>query len=44
MQVWNQFETFIDEGLVKFIGLSNLYQPTALQHVLDNARIKPTFM
>jgi len=38
--VWKKLEEFVDQGLIKSIGISNFNQKQ-VQRILDNARIKP---
>ena len=41
LETWEAFEEFVDEGLVKAIGLSN-FNSEQITRVLDKCRIKPT--
>mmetsp|Transcript_2074 Transcript_2074/g.2947 ORF Transcript_2074/g.2947 Transcript_2074/m.2947 type:complete len:316 (+) Transcript_2074:4202-5149(+) len=41
LTVWRVFESFIDDGKVRQIGISNFYEPDAVQYLYENARIKP---
>jgi len=38
--VWKKFEEFVDQGLIKSIGISN-FNERQIQRILDNSRIKP---
>jgi len=40
LETWKAFEDFVDEGLVKSIGLSN-FNSEQINRVLDNCKIKP---
>jgi len=44
MQVWNEFEKFVDAGSVLQIGISNFYELDALQELWHDARIKPAVL
>mmetsp|Transcript_7187 Transcript_7187/g.10502 ORF Transcript_7187/g.10502 Transcript_7187/m.10502 type:complete len:315 (+) Transcript_7187:73-1017(+) len=39
--VWRVFESFVDEGRVRQIGISNFYEADAVKYLFENARIKP---
>eukprot|EP00586_Coscinodiscus_wailesii_P006748 CAMPEP_0172482200 /NCGR_PEP_ID=MMETSP1066-20121228/8439_1 /TAXON_ID=671091 /ORGANISM="Coscinodiscus wailesii, Strain CCMP2513" /LENGTH=321 /DNA_ID=CAMNT_0013245119 /DNA_START=152 /DNA_END=1117 /DNA_ORIENTATION=- len=39
--VWRTFESFVDEGKVRQIGISNFYEPDAVEFLYAHARIKP---
>lgn len=39
--VWRVFESFVDEGRVRQIGISNFYDADAVKYLFENARIKP---
>lgn len=41
IKVWRVFESFIEEGLVKQIGISNSYDPKLLPYIYDIISIKP---
>jgi len=43
LDTWKEMEKFVDEGLVKSIGLSNFNQEQ-IQHVLQHGRIKPSML
>lgn len=40
LRVWRVLESFVDEGLIKSIGVSN-FNEIQLSYLLDHARIKP---
>lgn len=42
MQVYREFEKFVDEGRVKQIGISNLYNLNGLKQLYNDARHKPS--
>jgi diketogulonate reductase-like aldo/keto reductase len=42
MQVYREFETFVDEGRVKQLGISNLYDLSELKRLYADARHKPS--
>ena len=42
MQVYREFEKFVDEGRVKQLGISNLYDLEGLKRLYDDARHKPS--
>jgi diketogulonate reductase-like aldo/keto reductase len=39
--VWRAFETFVDAGRIRQLGISNCYEPDDLEVLHDSARIKP---
>ncbi len=41
LRVWRVFETFVDEGKVKNLGVSNCYDINNFKFIYENARIKP---
>lgn len=41
MQVWRAFEELVDSGQVRQLGVSNIYELTALQRLHAEARVKP---
>jgi diketogulonate reductase-like aldo/keto reductase len=42
MTVWKIFESFVNEGIVKQIGISNIYSLKQLEKIWDNASVKPS--
>jgi diketogulonate reductase-like aldo/keto reductase len=42
--VWRTLESFIDNGQVRQLGISNCYRPTDLQTLYQSARIKPAVL
>eukprot|EP00978_Attheya_sp_CCMP212_P001353 scaffold2847_cov56-Attheya_sp.AAC.3 len=44
MQVWQTMETFVDEGRVKTLGLSNCYSLEKFTLIYDQARVKPSIL
>lgn len=42
--VWRVFESLVDRGQVKSIGLSNTYDLNELRQIYDAARIKPKYL
>ncbi|BGP41018.1 hypothetical protein JCM10449v2_004987 [Rhodotorula kratochvilovae] len=43
-EVWTEFERAVDEGKVRQLGISNVYDATYLAWIFDTARIKPTIV
>mmetsp|Transcript_22149 Transcript_22149/g.48249 ORF Transcript_22149/g.48249 Transcript_22149/m.48249 type:complete len:240 (+) Transcript_22149:97-816(+) len=41
LTVWRVFESFVDQGKVRQIGISNFYEPDAVEYLYNQARIKP---
>jgi diketogulonate reductase-like aldo/keto reductase len=41
---WRTLESFIDNGQVRQLGISNCYRPTDLQTLYQSARIKPAVL
>jgi len=44
IQVWREFEKFVQEGKVKQLGLSNCYDMDVLKGVYDAASVKPSVL
>jgi len=44
IRVWKVFESFYDDGKVRKLGISNFYDIHAVQHLFQNARIKPSII
>ncbi|ODN02818.1 Aldo-keto reductase family 4 member C8 [Orchesella cincta] len=44
MEVWRVFESFVDEGKVKQLGISNCYKLNEFQSIFNEARIKPAVL
>jgi diketogulonate reductase-like aldo/keto reductase len=44
MEVWRQFEAFVDEGVVHRIGISNCYDYETFTSLYEQARIKPAVL
>lgn len=42
MEVYHEFERFVDEGRVKQLGISNIYNFHALRRIYNDARHKPS--
>lgn len=42
LRVWRVFESLVDDGKVRHIGISNCYNLDVLIFLFDNARIKPS--
>lgn len=42
MEVYRTFESFVDQGRVKQLGISNIYNNHALQRLYNDARHKPS--
>ena len=41
---WRVLESFIEEGLVKQIGISNCYEPSFFKRLFEEAKIKPSVL
>lgn len=41
LTIWRVFESFVDEGKVGQIGISNFYESDSVEHLYHQARIKP---
>jgi diketogulonate reductase-like aldo/keto reductase len=44
MEIYRECETFVDEGRVKQLGISNLYDLNGLKRLYDDARHKPAVL
>jgi diketogulonate reductase-like aldo/keto reductase len=44
MEVYREFEKFVDQGRVKQLGISNLYNLNGLRKLYDDARHKPSVL
>ena len=44
LAVWRVFESFVNEGKVHYIGLSNCYSPEFFISLYEQASIKPKFL
>lgn len=44
MKVWRVFETFVDDGRVRNLGISNCYDLGEFERIYDEARIKPVVL
>jgi diketogulonate reductase-like aldo/keto reductase len=44
LSVWTTFETFVDNGQVRQLGISNCYQPADLESLFRASRIKPAVL
>lgn len=44
MKVWRVFESFVDDGRVKNLGISNCYDLREFGRIYDEARIKPVVL
>jgi len=44
MQVWREFEKFVQDGKVKQLGLSNCYDPAMLRGVYTESNVKPSVL
>jgi len=43
-RVWKVFEDALEQGSVRRLGLSNIYDPEELAHYFDTFRVKPSIM
>jgi diketogulonate reductase-like aldo/keto reductase len=41
MKAWSVFESFVEDGLVKQIGISNCYDLKIFEYLYKNSKIKP---
>lgn len=41
LAVWRVFETFVEKGKVRQLGVSNMYDPSAVEYLYKNASVKP---
>ncbi|WFD00402.1 hypothetical protein MYAM1_003151 [Malassezia yamatoensis] len=44
LEAWRVLEALVDAGLVRYIGLSNVYDPEIFQALFQHARIKPSIV
>ena len=44
LEAWKALEGLVDRGLVRQIGLSNVYDPQIFNALCESARIKPTIL
>ena len=44
MQVWRTFESFVADGTVRQLGLSNVYDLKTLKYIFEAALVKPTVL
>jgi len=44
MQVWRTFETFVDDGKVRQLGVSNCYSLSEFEKIFVEARVKPAVL
>jgi diketogulonate reductase-like aldo/keto reductase len=44
LRVWRVFESFVDKGQVRKLGISNCYDFDTFLYLYDNARIKPSHL
>lgn len=44
MEVWRVFEGFVTSGLVRHIGISNIYDLRLFTKIYESAAIKPKFV
>lgn len=44
MRVWRVFESFIEQGKVKELGISNTYNLNMLQRIYEAATVKPSYL
>lgn len=44
MQVWRKFEEFVEGGRVRYLGISNCYDPSFFKKLYDAAKVKPLFL
>lgn len=44
MTVWRKFESFVDDGKVRRLGISNCYDYKQFTKIYDQARIKPSVL
>lgn len=44
LRVWRVFESFVDEGKVKQLGISNCYDMRTIRHLYAEATIKPAVL
>jgi len=44
MRVWRTFESFVEEGTVRSLGISNCYDLDEFAALYDDAQVKPTWL
>lgn len=44
LRVWRVFESFVEEGIVHRLGISNCYDIKMLEGIITNARVQPSFL
>eukprot|EP01041_Mallomonas_annulata_P006167 gene6167-12496_t len=44
MRVWRVFESFVNDGVVRYLGISNTYNIDTLKRLYEEAVIKPSFL
>jgi len=44
MKAWRTMETFVDEGKVRLLGISNIYDFAELKNLYEHSRVKPSIV
>ena len=44
LRVWRVFESFVEEGIVHHLGISNCYDFKMFEELIENTRVKPSFL
>jgi len=44
LTAWKAFESFVEDGTIRYIGLSNTYDLSTLKSIYASAKIKPKFL